>query len=134
MGAALLPFLIENREWFLLHKKQWLGVLYNMEFCTPDFVKELQTESDSQFQNAFLRLTTYSFLHNSLFPHVLLFRKVCYVAELRGMYLKKFNFLGHFNFFHKFHFRSTNFMEIKIKFVVSYFVQKRHETESISNN
>ena len=35
-------------------------------------VKELQTESYSQFQDAFLRLTIYSFLHNSLslFPIV----------------------------------------------------------------
>ena len=72
MGAALLPFLIENQEWFLLHKKQWLDTLHNMELCTPDFVKELQTESYSQFQDAFLRLTIYSFLHNSLslFPIV----------------------------------------------------------------
>lgn len=70
MGASLLPFLIENREWFLLYKKQWLGPLHNMELCTPDFVKELQTEPYSQFQDAFLRLTTYSFLHNSLFPIV----------------------------------------------------------------
>lgn len=72
MGAALLPFLIENRKWFLLHKKQCFGTLHNMELCMPDFIKELQTESYSRIQDAFLHLTTYSFLHNSLslFPIV----------------------------------------------------------------
>lgn len=34
-----LSFLIENREWFLLHKKQWLGALHNMELCTPDYIQ-----------------------------------------------------------------------------------------------
>lgn len=74
MDAALLSFLIENREWFLLHKKQWLGTLHNMQLCTPDFVKELQTESYSQFQDAFLRLTTYSFLYNFLSLFLIVYR------------------------------------------------------------
>ena len=62
------PLIYRFKKLFLLHKKQWLGVLRDMELCAPDFVERLQTESYSQFRDAFLCLTTYSFLQSHKNP------------------------------------------------------------------
>ena len=62
------PLIYRFKKLFLLHKKQWLGVLRDMELCAPDFVEELQTGSYSRFRDAFLRLTAYSFLQSHKNP------------------------------------------------------------------
>lgn len=62
------PLIYRFKKLFLLHKKQWLGVLRDRELCAPDFVEQLQTESYSQFRDAFLRLTAYSFLQSHKNP------------------------------------------------------------------
>lgn len=63
-----VPLIYRLKKWFLLHKKQWLGALRDRELCVPDFVEQLQTESYSRFRDAFLRLTTYSFLQSHKNP------------------------------------------------------------------
>lgn len=63
-----VPLIYRLKMGFLLHKKQWLGALRDMELCAPDFIEELLTESYSRFQDAFLRLTTYSFLQSHKNP------------------------------------------------------------------
>lgn len=63
-----VPLIYRLKQWFLLHKKQWLGALRDIELCSPDFVEELLTESYSRFRDAFLRLTTYSFLQSHKNP------------------------------------------------------------------
>lgn len=63
-----VPLIYRLKKLFLLHKKQWLGVLRDMELCAPDFVEELQTGSYSRFRYAFLRLTAYSFLQSHKNP------------------------------------------------------------------
>lgn len=63
-----VPLIYRLKKWFLLHKKQWLGALRDMELSASDFVERLQSESYSQFRNAFLRLTTYSFLQSHKNP------------------------------------------------------------------
>lgn len=63
-----VPLIYRMKKWFLLHKKQWLGALRDMELCAPDFVEELLTESYSRFRDAFLRLTAYSFLQSHKNP------------------------------------------------------------------
>jgi len=62
------PLIYRLKKLFLLHKKQWLGALRDMELCAPDFADELQAESYSRFRHAFLRLTTYSFLQSHKNP------------------------------------------------------------------
>lgn len=62
------PLIYRFKKLFLLHKKQWLGVLRDMELCAPDFVERLQTDSYSRFRDAFLRLTAYSFLQSHKNP------------------------------------------------------------------
>ena len=62
------PLIYRFKKLFLLHKKQWLGILRDMELCAPDFVERLQTDSYSRFRDAFLRLTTYSFLQSHKNP------------------------------------------------------------------
>ena len=62
------PLIYRFKKQFLLHKKQWLGALRDMELSASDFVEELQTRSYAQFQDAFLRLTTYSFLQSHKNP------------------------------------------------------------------
>lgn len=63
-----VPLIYRLKKLFLLHKKQWLGVLRDRELCAPDFVEQLQTESYSRFRDAFLRLTAYSFLQSHKNP------------------------------------------------------------------
>lgn len=63
-----VPLIYRMKKWFLLHKKQWLGALPDRELCAPDFVEELLSESYSRFRDAFLRLTTYSFLQSHKNP------------------------------------------------------------------
>ena len=62
------PLIYRFKKLFLLHKKQWPGVLRDMELCAPDFVERLQTDSYSRFRDAFLRLTAYSFLQSHKNP------------------------------------------------------------------
>ena len=47
------PLIYRFKKMFLIHKKQWLGVLRDMELCAPDFVERLQTDSYSRFRDAF---------------------------------------------------------------------------------
>ena len=63
-----VPLIYRLKKWFLLHKKQWLGALRDKELSAPAFVERLQTESYSQFRDAFLCLTTYSFLQSHKNP------------------------------------------------------------------
>ena len=62
------PQIYRFKKRFLLHKKHWLGVLRDMELSAPSFMEELLTASCSHFQDAFLRLTTYSFLQSHKNP------------------------------------------------------------------
>ena len=62
------PLIYRFKKRFLLHKKHWLGVLRDMELSAPSFMEELLTASCSHFQDAFLRLTTYSFLQSHKNP------------------------------------------------------------------
>ena len=59
------PLIYRFKKLFLLHKKQWLGALRDMELPGLSFMEESLTGSYSQFHDAFLRLTTYIFLQ----PH-----------------------------------------------------------------
>ena len=63
-----VPLIYRLKKWFLLHKKQWLGALRDKELSAPAFVERLQTESYSRFRDAFLCLTTYSFLQSHKNP------------------------------------------------------------------
>ena len=63
-----VPLIYRLKKWFLLHKKQWLGVLRDMELSAFSFLDELLTASYSLFTDAFLRLTTYSFLQSHKNP------------------------------------------------------------------
>ena len=62
------PLIYRFKKLFLLHKKQWLGTLRDMELPGLSFMEELLTGSYSQFHDAFLRLTTYSFLQSHKNP------------------------------------------------------------------
>lgn len=62
------PLIYRLKKLFLLHKKQWLGILRDMALSAPDFIEELRTGSYARFQNAFLRLTAYSFLQSHKNP------------------------------------------------------------------
>ena len=62
------PLIYRLKKQFLLHKKQWLGALRDMELSSPDFMEELLTSFYARFQNAFLRLATYSFLQSHKNP------------------------------------------------------------------
>ena len=62
------PLIYRLKKLFLLHKKQWLGVLRDKELSAPDFAERLQAQSYSRFRDAFLRLTTYSFLQSHKNP------------------------------------------------------------------
>ena len=63
-----VPLIYRLKKLFLLHKKQWLGVLRDMELSAFSFLDELLTASYSLFTDAFLRLTTYSFLQSHKNP------------------------------------------------------------------
>ena len=62
------PLIYRFKKMFLIHKKQWLGVLRDMEISALSFMDELLTASYSLFMDAFLRLTTYSFLQSHKNP------------------------------------------------------------------
>ncbi len=57
-----VPVLYRFKKLFLIHKKQWLGIVRDMALSAPDFIEELLTGSYTRFHDAFLRLTTFSFL------------------------------------------------------------------------
>lgn len=63
-----VPLIYRFKKLFLLHKKQWLGIVRDMALPASDFIEELRTGSYAQFQDAFLRLTTYSFLQSHKNP------------------------------------------------------------------
>lgn len=63
-----VPLIYRFKKLFLLHKKQWLGALRDMSLSAPGFMEELLTEPYARFQDAFLRLTTYSFLQSHKNP------------------------------------------------------------------
>lgn len=62
------PLIYRFKKRFLIHKKQWLGILRDMELSTISFMEELLTSSYDRFHDAFLRLTTYSFLQSHKNP------------------------------------------------------------------
>ena len=62
------PLIYRFKKLSLLHKKQWLGALRDMELPGLSFMEESLTGSYSQFHDAFLRLTTYSFLQSHKNP------------------------------------------------------------------
>ena len=62
------PLIYRFKKMFLIHKKQWLGVLRDMEMAAFSFLDELLTASYSLFLDDFLRLTTYSFLQSHKNP------------------------------------------------------------------
>lgn len=62
------PLIYRFKKMFLIHKKQWLGVLRDMEISALSFMDELLTASYSLFMDAFLCLATYSFLQSHKNP------------------------------------------------------------------
>lgn len=62
------PLICRFKKRFLIHKKQWLGILRDMELSTISFMEELLMSSYDRFHDAFLRLTTYSFLQSHKNP------------------------------------------------------------------
>ncbi len=62
------PLICRFKKRFLIHKKQWLGILRDMELSTISFMEELLTSSYDRFHDVFLRLTTYSFLQSHKNP------------------------------------------------------------------
>ena len=62
------PLIYRLKKQFLLHKKQWLGIVSDMDLSAPAFTEELLTSSYSRFHDAFLRLTAYSFLQSHKNP------------------------------------------------------------------
>lgn len=63
-----VPLIYRFKKLFLLHKKQWLGIVRDMDLSAPAFTEELLTGSYSRFHDAFLRLTAYSFLQSHKNP------------------------------------------------------------------
>lgn len=62
------PVLYRFKKQFLLHKKEWLGIVRDMSLSASAFLEELLTKPYSQFGDAYLRLTTYSFLQSHKNP------------------------------------------------------------------
>lgn len=62
------PVLYRFKKQFLLHKKEWLGIVRDMSLTACGFLEELLTEPYSRFRDAYLRLTTYSFLQSHRNP------------------------------------------------------------------
>ncbi len=58
------PVIYRLKKQFLLHKKEWLGIMRDFSLPACAFLEEILTGSYSQFHDAFLRLTTYSFLQS----------------------------------------------------------------------
>ncbi len=63
-----VPLIYRFKKLFLLHKKQWLGIVRDMDLSASAFTEELLTGSYAQFHGAFLRLTAYSFLQSHQNP------------------------------------------------------------------
>lgn len=62
------PVLYRLKKQFLLHKKEWLGIVRDMSLTACGFLEELLTEPYSRFRDAYLRLTAYSFLQSHSNP------------------------------------------------------------------
>ena len=62
------PLIYRFKKRFLLHKKHWLGVLRDMELSSLSFMDALLASPYTPFHDAFLRLTTYSFLQSHKNP------------------------------------------------------------------
>lgn len=62
------PVIYRFKKQFLLHKKEWLGILRDLSLPACTFLEEVMAESYSRFHNAFLRLATYSFLQSHKNP------------------------------------------------------------------
>ncbi len=62
------PVIYRFKKQFLLHKKQWLGIVRDMSLPACTFLEEIMAGSYSRFHNAFLRLSTFSFLQSHKNP------------------------------------------------------------------
>lgn len=62
------PVIYRFKKQFLLHKKDWLGIVRDMSLPACTFLEEVMAESYSQFLDAFLMLTAYSFLQSHKNP------------------------------------------------------------------
>ncbi len=62
------PVIYRLKKQFLLHKKEWLGILRDLSLPACTFLEEVMAYFYSRFHNAFLRLTTYSFLQSHKNP------------------------------------------------------------------
>ena len=62
------PVIYRFKKQFLLHKKDWLGIVRDISLPACTFLEEVMADSYSRFHDAFLRLTTYSFLQSHKNP------------------------------------------------------------------
>lgn len=62
------PVIYRFKKQFLLHKKQWLGILRDMSLPACTFLEGVMADSYSRFHDAFLYLTTFSFLQSHKNP------------------------------------------------------------------
>ena len=62
------PVIYRFKKQFLLHKKDWLGIMRDLSLPACTFLEEVMTDFYSRFHNAFLHLTTYSFLQSHRNP------------------------------------------------------------------
>lgn len=62
------PVLYRFKKRFLLHKKEWLGIVGDMSLPACTFLEKVLTDSYSRFHDAYLRLTTCSFLQSHKNP------------------------------------------------------------------
>lgn len=64
-----VPVLYRLKKQFLLHKREWLGILKDMETDGAAFLDQLHGSQDySAGASGFLRQTTYSFLQSHKNP------------------------------------------------------------------
>ena len=62
------PVIYRFKKQFLLHKEDWLGIVRDISLPACTFLEEVMADSYSRFHDAFLRLTTYSFLQSHKNP------------------------------------------------------------------
>ena len=62
------PVIYRFKKQFLLHKKDWLGIMRDLSLPACTFLEEVMADFYSRFHNAFLHLTTYSFLQSHRNP------------------------------------------------------------------
>lgn len=62
------PVLYRLKKLFLIHKKEWLGIVRDMELAAAAFLEKVMTVPYSRFHDAYLRLTTHSFLQSHKNP------------------------------------------------------------------